>query len=173
MPTSGDYIPVLVGPTPGVAPVSVSMANGYTYSQLMSSMKSINYFLTNLFIEADAMDQIEQEYSFIYRDAHGKDVIDVIPFVRDPYQVQFILDISFDKKQYILNGRTAVAFDLLPNQSIQMFLGTINFNPADLLNNVKTGTRGFLFLNDIQEFMDQYKDSIHPITDGGTDEAAD
>lgn len=153
------FIPTLVsgGTTPDV---SIKLANGYTYEQFMSSLTSIFYFILEIVMEAKTFAQVTQNYEFNYKDSTGKISTDVIPFVIDPDQTQKMLEILFTQKQYILNGQIALKFTLLAHSSIKLYLNVIEFNPADLLRNVKAGSRGFLFVNEIQNYLEKYRDTI-------------
>lgn len=160
-----NYVPTLVGSVGGPPQVDVSMANGYSYSQFINSMTSLFYFLYELSIDANVIPQVQQVYSFNYKDAYGDIHSDEIPFVLDPFQIQINLDIYFKKNQYILNGQTALSFTLLANQSINLYLYVIQFNPSDLLQNIKSAKRGFDFINQIQNYLANFKESFQPEID--------
>lgn len=155
-----NYIPTLVsgGNTPSV---SVKMANGYDYSEFISSLSSIVYMVLQIGIKADEDKQTEQNYNFNYKDSAGNTHTDVIPFVNDPNQKQIWMEFIFKSGQYLLNGQTALAFTLLAGQTINIYLATLIFDPSDLIKNIVTAKRGYLFIGDIQNHMKNYADKIN------------
>jgi len=155
-----SFTPTLV--SGGSAAVTVTMP-GYSYSAFINSMTSLFYFLYYLSVDASDWSQIQQNYSWNLYDAEGNLSTDVIPYAPDPNAIQPTADIFFRDKQYILNGRACLDFDLLPHQSITLTLYAITFNPADLLENVSTGKRGFTFINDIQNYLHNFSQEIQPM----------
>lgn len=156
----GNYFPTQIGTQPGPAPVSIVMANGYQYQEFLQSMKMLGYLLRLLEITATDMAQVKQVYQFQNIDEFGVIDIDEIPFAVDPYQVQPNLEIYFKNNQYILNGDLIFSFTINPGEDVKIYLSCIVFDPSDLLMNVKTLGHGYLFINQVDNYLKQFRDKI-------------
>lgn len=160
----GTYNPVFIG-AGSTQKVSIIMPNGYTYQEFLSSLISIFYLIMEINIYAQTKEQIEQTYFFNFSEAQGNLKTDLIPYIEDPFQVQPNMNVVFKNQQYLINGEIALSFALNANENIQIILNTIIFNPKDLLKNLKTAKRGFLFISEIQNYLAKYRDLINEDTE--------
>lgn len=154
-----NFIPTLIS-SGSLSNVSVSMAGSYSYESFIASMTSIFYMIVGIKIQGNTAQDVEQTFFFTLRNYTATENQDVNPFLKDPYQFQNQVEKFFSNNQYILNGQLSMQLTLFPNQSLNMYLYCIEFNPKDLLNNVFMKGRGYVFVSEIQQYLSDFKDKI-------------
>lgn len=157
-----NYIPTLISPD-DLPFVSITMANGYSYTSFVASMTSIFYMILGIKIYGNTQDTVQNNYSFTLYNYTGTTKEDVNPFLKDPYQIQNEVEKFFTGKQYILNGMLTMQFIMNPMQNINIYLDCIEFNPSDLLNNLFMKGRGYVFINEVQEYLSDFKEALDEI----------
>jgi hypothetical protein len=138
--------------------VSVISTDNTPYYMILNSMGSYIYGISELYLKANNNLQILQSYKFNRYDVNGMlESFSEIPAI-DPYQYQSSLFVEMQKQNVYLDGRTNLAFTLLPNETLYMILYTNqianrDFVPAtdffkdDFFNNQ------YNVLNDYQELL--------------------
>jgi hypothetical protein len=119
---AGLYAPVVTSYPKGV--FSITSNKGTPYPLIQESMGSYQYRIDEIYLQANTAQQLFQPISFRSYDANGtvNIVVDVITI--NPYQKQNSLFIKPVNKNLILDGRTSIKFDLLPNEEQNMVFFT-------------------------------------------------
>ena len=138
--------------------VSVISMDSTPYFMIQNSMGSFIYGITELYLKANANSQILQSYKFNRYDVNGtlKSFFE-IPVI-DPYQYQSSLFVNMQKDNVYLDGRTNLAFTILPNETLFLILYTNqianrDFVPATDFFNDEFFNKQYNVLNDYQELI--------------------
>lgn len=112
----GVYLPTTTFYPNGAFTISSNDATPYFVIQ--NSMGSYLYGIFYIYIQSNNTQQLLQGLSFRSYDANG----DVKTFINtttvDPYQYQNSLFVKPTFKDVVLNGRTSINFNLLPNETV-------------------------------------------------------
>ena len=138
--------------------VSVISTDRTPYYMIQNSMGSFIYGLTEIYLKANNNSQILQSYKFNKYDVNGTlESFSEIPTI-DPYQYQSSLFAKIQKDNVYLDGRTNLAFTLLPNETLFLILYTEqianrDFVPATNFFNEDFFNKQYNVLNDYQESL--------------------
>jgi len=138
--------------------VSVISTDRTPYYLIQNSMGSFIYGLTEIYLKANNNSQILQSYKFNRYDVNGTlESFSEIPTI-DPYQYQSSLFAKIQKDNVYLDGRTNLAFTLLPNETLFLILYTEqianrDFVPATNFFNEDFFNKQYNVLNDYQESL--------------------
>jgi hypothetical protein len=116
----GTYVPTITPSTSNA--VSIYGDGATTYDELVNSMGSFLYEIKEIYLKANSNDQLLQPLRFYQFDANGRvDNYSQIVTV-DPYQYQTSTVFKLIKDEVILNGRTTLNMELLPNESVSLVM---------------------------------------------------
>jgi hypothetical protein len=138
--------------------VSVVSLDATPYFVIQNSMGSFIYGLTELYLKANSNSQILQSYKFNRYDVNGTlESFSQIPTI-DPYQFQSSLFVEMQKENVYLDGRTNLAFTILPNETLFLILYTDqianrDFVPATDFFNDDFFNKQYNVLNEYQELI--------------------
>ena len=134
--------------------VTVASNDGTPYSSIIQSMGSFVYGINEMYLKANDVSQILQGYQFKRYDANGTLESFVDAPTIDPYQYQSSVFFKLAKDNVVLDGKTNLDFELLPNESLYIIIYTEQFANRDLV------PRTNFFNNDFFNLFYDYKDSI-------------
>lgn len=149
---AGIYAPIVANFPNGV--VTVVSTTGTSYEQIVNSMGSFVYGVDSMYIQSNSTEQILKPIVFSQYDVNGtREGYSQITTV-DPYQFQSSITFDLARQNVVLNGRTTLNTELLPNEFIRMNLYT-----SDVSNRALLGGK------DIFEEDDFYHDYTDVIDD--------
>jgi hypothetical protein len=91
-------------------------------------------------------------------DANGNISNNFITPTIDPFQSQPVVNLDFNPKEYILDGKLDIAFNILPGQSIDFNVDTLSVSNTDFLqDNTTLLDPDFL---ETYDFMQEYGEEI-------------
>jgi hypothetical protein len=113
----GTYVPVI---TPANGNVTIYGDGATTYEEFVNSMGSFLYEIKGMYLQADTPEQLLQPIAFSEFDSNGnvQDYTQIVTI--NPYQYQNSSFFNLTKDNVILNGRTSLALDILPNEQISV-----------------------------------------------------
>lgn len=127
---AGTYIPTKTVFTNGV--IDIQSTAGLTYDQILNSMGTSIYSVTDIYLEANSLQQVLRPLYFVQYDVNGtRSRFSQINAV-DPYQFQNAIRIIPAKEVY-LNGRTSLSTVLLPNEIVFLILSVKEISNGDFL----------------------------------------
>jgi hypothetical protein len=102
--------------------VSVTSTDATTYSSIVNSQSGYVYGVIKTYINVSTLEQLFQPYQFNRYDVNGNIESYTDNVLIDPYQ--YITAVFFEpiKKNVVFDGRTSMAFSILPNEVIQMVI---------------------------------------------------
>jgi len=114
--------------------VSVTSTDATKYSTILNSQSGYTYGLLETYINTQTTDQLFQPYQYNRYDVNGNLEAFVENVLIDPYQ--FVSAVKFKplKDNVIFDGRTSMAFSILPNEIIQMVLYVVQIANADFVS---------------------------------------
>lgn len=112
------YTPTVTYYPDGV--VSVVSEDSTKYSTILQSMGSFVYGVEGVYIKAENIDQILQNFTFNSYDVNGNIQNIVKVNAVDPYQKQASLNTSLLGEDIVFDGRTNLDFKILPNEKVNM-----------------------------------------------------
>ena len=147
---AGIYAPIVANFPNGV--VTVVSTTGTSYEQIVNSMGSFVYGVDSMYIQSNSTEQILKPIVFSQYDVNGtREGYSQITTV-DPYQFQSSITFDLARQNVVLNGRTTLNTELLPNEFIRMNLYT-----SDVSNRALLGGKD-IFQED--DFYHDYTDVI-------------
>ena len=151
---AGIYAPIIANYPNGV--VSVVSTTGTSYEQIKNSMGSFVYGVDSMYIQSNLTQQVLEPIVFSQYDVNGtREGYSQITTI-DPYQYQSSITFDLAKQNVVLNGRTTLSTELLPNNSLRMILYT-----SDLSNKALLGGKDIFqtddFYHDYTEIIDDEK----------------
>ncbi len=151
MPT---YNPTITNPTTSF--LDVTTLDAVTYQQLLQSLGSICFDITDVYLSSTTMAQIQQLYNFEKFDANGDKKKKSYVFAPDPYQrmTAFIQPIN-PSDELIFDGRSFLKFSVLGNEMLIMKFYYNDVSPTDLLDEKNGGN-----IKKVFDFFDSYQDVI-------------
>jgi hypothetical protein len=113
---AGIYIPTTTFYLDGI--FTIVSTTGTPYFVIQNSMGSYQYGVDDIYMQSNTAQQLLQGLSFRSYDANG----DINNFLNattvSPYQYQNSLFIKPIRNDIVLDGRTSVSFNLLPNENV-------------------------------------------------------
>jgi hypothetical protein len=141
------FIPTITTYVNGV--VTVISTDATPYNTIINSMGSFYYGVGEIYLKANANNQILESYQFNRYDVNGTlESFVQIPAI-DPYQFQSSIFVKLNRENVVLDGRTNLDFTLLPSESLYMILYTKQIANRDLVP--ATDFFNNDFFNDYQE----------------------
>jgi hypothetical protein len=138
--------------------VSVISTDRTPYSSILNSMGSFIYGITELYLKSNTNSQILQSYKFNRYNVNGMlESFSEIPTI-DPYQYQSSLYVDMQKQKVFLDGRTNLAFTILPNETLYLIIynnqiANRDFVPATDFFKDDFFNKQYNVLNDYQELI--------------------
>lgn len=125
------YTPTVTYYPDGV--VNVVSVDSTKYSTIVESMGSFVYGIEGVYIKAENVEQILQNFTFNRYDVNGnlQNFVDVITV--DPYQRQASVNTSLVGKDIVFDGRTSLSFEILPNENVNIGFYTKQMANRDCL----------------------------------------
>lgn len=112
----GIYLPTSTFYANGI--YTVSSNDSTPYFAIQNSMGSYLYGIFYIYIQSNTPEQLLQGLTFRTYDANGEIRTFLNTTVIDPYQYQNSLFVKPIRKDVVLNGRTSINFNLLPNENV-------------------------------------------------------
>jgi hypothetical protein len=138
--------------------VTIVSEDNTPYSEIQESMGTENYEIKSIYYRASSIEQVIEPIRMRKYDANGNISNNFITPTIDPFQKQPVVNIDFNPKEYILDGKLDIAFNILPGQSIDFNVDTLSVSNTDFLqDNTKTFDQDFLKTYD---FMQEYGEEI-------------
>ena len=97
---------------------TISSNDPTPYFVIQNSMGSFLYGIFYIYMQTDTAQQLLQGLSFRTYDVNGEIKTFINNATIDPYQYQNSLFLKPISKNIVLNGRTSINFNLLPNEKI-------------------------------------------------------
>jgi hypothetical protein len=146
--------------------VAVSSQDGTNYNAIQQSMGSYVYRIDQIYIAANSTAQILEPFIFERYDSNGDiEIVEVIPAI-DPFQYQNAYNIEFQSKDFILDGRTKIEYNIKADQKVFINLKTMEINNSNFLNGKTDIEEDFL---KTYGFFNEYTEKI-PINFGNDKE---
>lgn len=128
----GTYVPVITPSTSNA--VSIYGDGATTYEEFVNSMGSFLYEIKEVYLKANSNDQLLEPLKFYQFDVNGRaDSYSQIVTV-DPYQYQTSSVFKLTRDQIILNGRTVLSMNLLPNEQVSLVLYVNQISNRDFVH---------------------------------------
>lgn len=128
---AGTYAPIITNYPTGV--VTLSSTTGVTYEQIQNSMGSYLYEIKQMYLKSNTVSQLAVPLFFNQYDSNGNlEAFNQIMTV-DPYQYQPSTFFDLVNKNLVLNGRTTLSTEILPNEDVTMIIYTIELSNKSLL----------------------------------------
>jgi len=122
---AGVFTPVITTfPAPFLTVVS---QDATTYDELQQSLTTPSYVAKGLQITSSSTEQVAQPILFESYDANGELANYTLTPVVDPYQFQRALEVDLSTQSIILDGKTKMNLQVLPNAS-----SNLDFNVAQV-----------------------------------------
>jgi hypothetical protein len=122
------YNPVI---TTGNKFLSITMP-GITYQQFCNSLGQFDYKVGKMMVTAITLAQIFEIMQYNHFNADGNKHSESIVPNPDPYQYQASIEIALGN--VILDGRSNISMNILPNENIQLILKTDEVSYSELLD---------------------------------------
>lgn len=118
---AGDYTPTItVQSEPFVA---VTTSDLTPYSEIQETQGNISYQATDLYYQAETLEQINAPIIVQQYNADGTLTSESQINVTDPNQYQTVKDIDLSKKPITFDGRTRINVRLFPNEVNKILSG--------------------------------------------------
>lgn len=127
MPTFSPTIVVNNNPS-----VSITMVGTISYQEFLNILGIEVYKINQLVLESIGFDQLRQPYAYGIFDANGIQSQEVIKPRPDPYQKQPTIYLCLKDKDFILNGQSSLAFNILPNENLTIEIDSQEKSISDL-----------------------------------------
>jgi uncharacterized protein YbcC (UPF0753/DUF2309 family) len=121
-----------------------------SYDEIKESFAANAYLIKKMYIIATNRNQIQQSYLFQNFDSNGNQKYTNLVFPIDPYQKQSAIIKDLKDQKVVFNGRSSLAFPVLPNERMKI---TFYYERVNLSS----------FLNEYQE--DNFKDTEKDMND--------
>ena len=116
--------------------ITVQAVGGVTYEELINALGSFNFRVDSIKINALQMNQVHQILQYDHYNSNGNRMkLSVVPNI-DPYQSQPAINIETREHDIILDGRSSINFDVMPNENILMILHTEEISLTQMLNSI-------------------------------------
>lgn len=113
--------------------VTVTSLDSTTYASILESLGSKQYIITGIYLQAGSVPQMLEPIGFFKYDSNGNIAdTDVIPTV-DPNQEQLALNIDFESKDYVLDGKLYIDYNIRANEEVNIYIENIIHGNDDYL----------------------------------------
>lgn len=125
--------------------VSIESLDSTSYESILQSMQGNIYEIMSVYAQTLLPVQLLELFNFSRYDVNGNfKGYKAIPSI-DPYQFQNSLYFKVKSKEYFLDGRTSILYNVYSNQSVIIHLETKTFNRLSMLPDVNdSNIRDFL-----------------------------
>lgn len=151
MPT---YSPIIA--TNPTSFLEVSSSN-VSYEEIKNSFANNTYGIKEIYLLTETFPQMLQSYEFQKFDSNGEQNIKTLRFLPDPYQTQKSIYNPSQKEEVFFNGRSSLAFNVLPLQAMKFVFYYDRINTSDYLN--ENGVSNFKLIQE-WDFFAPYKNII-------------
>jgi len=132
---AGDYTPTItVQSEPFVA---VTTSDLTPYSEIQETQGNISYQATDLYYQAETLEQINAPIIVQQYNADGTLTNESQINLTDPNQFQTVKDIDLSKKPITFDGRTRINVRLFPNEKLKLYFKTQRVEASDFLKGGK------------------------------------
>jgi hypothetical protein len=114
--------------------VSVISTNGTGYNTILNSQSGYVYGLLETYINTLSVDQLFQPYLYNRYDVNGNIESYTENILIDPYQIINARMYKPLKDNVIFDGRTSMAFTILPNEIINLVIYVMQIANADFVS---------------------------------------
>ena len=121
---------------------TITSKTGTPYFMIQNSMGSYQYGVDYFYYQSDTTQQLFQGLNFRSYDVNGDRSSFINTTTVDPYQYQNSLVLKPIRDDIVLDGKTSISFNLLPNESVNFIFYT-------------TESKVGMFLED-NSFLDSY-----------------
>jgi hypothetical protein len=127
----GSYKSVITTIPSGV--VSVTSTDGTSYNTILNSQSGYVYGLLETYIHTLNVDQLFQPYLYNRYDVNGNIESYTENVLIDPYQIINARVYKPLKDNVYFDGRTSMAFTILPNEIINLLIYVLQIANADMV----------------------------------------
>jgi hypothetical protein len=127
----GSYKSVITTIPSGV--VSVTSTDGTSYNTILNSQSGYVYGLLKTYIHTLNVDQLFQPYLYNRYDVNGNIESYTENVLIDPYQIINARVYKPLKDNVYFDGRTSMAFTILPNEIINLLIYVLQIANADMV----------------------------------------
>jgi hypothetical protein len=127
----GSYKSVITTIPSGV--VSVTSTDGTPYNTIINSQSGYVYGLIETYIHTLNVDQLFQPYLYNRYDVNGNIESYTENVLIDPYQIINARKYKALKDNVFFDGRTSMAFTILPNEIINLVIYVLQIANADMV----------------------------------------
>jgi len=113
--------------------VSVISTDGTGYNTILNSQSGYVYGLEETYINTSSVDQLFQPYLYNRYDVNGNIESYTENVLIDPYQIINARIFQPIKDNVIFDGRTSMAFTILPNEIIYLVIYVLQIANADFV----------------------------------------
>jgi hypothetical protein len=132
---AGDYTPTItVQSEPFVA---VTTSDLTPYSEIQETQGNISYQATELYYQAETLEQINAPITVQQYNADGTLTNESQINVANPNQFQSVKDIDLSQNPIKFDGRTRINVRLFPNEKLKMYFKTQRVESSDFLKGGK------------------------------------
>jgi len=151
-------VTVISNTTPAIV---VGLSGNTTYAQFKNSLGDYVYNVEQTYLFSTIKQQIQLVFKYSKYDSDGNQNLQSILSVISPYQFQNSIYIDTSEKNFIIDGRDYVRFNMLPNSNLQLKIYCDRESVGDTLDLV--GMNNFKELENASgdfDFFDQYVDIL-------------
>jgi hypothetical protein len=143
----GLYTPTITLIPSGV--VSVTSTDATRYSSIVNSQSGYSYGVIKTYINTSTTNQLFQPYQYNHYDVNGNVEAFIENVLIDPYQSVNAVVFEPLKSNVVLDGRTSIAFKILPNEIINMVIYVVEVGNTSFISPTHFFTDDFFnILND-------------------------
>lgn len=153
---AGIYTPTTTFYPNGV--YTISSNDSTPYFSIQNSMGSYLYGIYYMYIQTNTSEQLLQGLNFRTYDVNGDIKSFINTTVIDPYQYQNSLFVKPISDKIVLNGRTSINFNLLPNESVNFIFYVNQLANAYLLK--ETGLLDDYFFKQQYDYLNGFVEEI-------------
>ena len=148
----GLYKPTITLIPNGV--VSVTSTDATRYSSIVNSQSGYCYKVLKTYINTSTTNQLFQPYQYNHYDVNGNIEAFIENVLIDPYQYVSAVIFKPLKENVVLDGRTSIAFTILPNEIINMVIYVEELSNSNLV------TPTHFFKDDFFNILNDYNREI-------------
>ena len=148
----GLYTPTITLIPDGV--VSVTSTDATRYSSIVNSQSGYSYEVIKTYINTSSTNQLFQPYQYNHYDVNGNIEAFIENVLIDPYQYVNAVEFKPLKSNVVLDGRTSIAFKILPNEIINMVIYVLQIGNSDFV------TPTHFFTDDFFNILNDYNREI-------------
>lgn len=126
------YTPTIItGATPYL---QITMAGSLSYEELLQVLGSWNFKVKTIYVSAQRMSQVLEVMQYNHLNSNGNNVVTPIVPSPDPYQNRPALVIATAEKNIILDGFSALNYNIQAGEQILMVLDTDEVSNSAMLD---------------------------------------